>query len=156
MAVADRLSAQMKLRSGSEAQTAAIGEAIGGRIDGGMCICVTGSLGSGKSVLVRGICKGLGVDESVISPSFILCEEYQGRLPVIHSDLYRLEHESEIEALGLFDRLDGATVVVVEWGDRSERMMREADMTVHISLAGEARSLHVRHRPENARLVEDL
>jgi tRNA threonylcarbamoyladenosine biosynthesis protein TsaE len=122
-----------------------------------MCICVTGSLGSGKSVLVRGICAGLEVDESVISPSFILTEEYVGRLPVLHTDFYRLEHESEIEALGLFERLDGHTIVLAEWGDRSPRMMREADMVIHMAVTGPlSRVIDFRYRPVDGGLVANL
>lgn len=145
------------LNSTSEAQTTAIGEALGAGITGGTCICVTGSLGSGKSVLVRGICRGLGVNESVVSPSFILCEEYSGRLPIVHSDLYRLEHERDIEDLGLFEQLDGKTVVLVEWGDRSPRLMREADVIIHVAMTGATeRAIDVSYRPGDAQLVEGL
>jgi tRNA threonylcarbamoyladenosine biosynthesis protein TsaE len=150
----ESLSEVMTLQSASEAQTTAIGETLGKRIANGLCICVTGSLGSGKSVLVRGICRGLGVGESVASPSFILCEEYSGRLPVVHSDLYRLEHENEIEDLGLFDRIDGRCVVLIEWGDRSPRMMREADVIVELTVTGQdQRTVRIRYGTENAGIV---
>jgi tRNA threonylcarbamoyladenosine biosynthesis protein TsaE len=148
---------RVTVRSQSEARTLSIGENLGTRLDRGMCICVTGSLGSGKSVLVRGICRGLDVDESVISPSFILSEEYAGRLPVLHSDFYRLDHEREIEELGLFDRLDGHAVVLAEWGDRSPRMMREADMVIHLVVDGpESRTIEFHYRAQDAGLVVDL
>jgi tRNA threonylcarbamoyladenosine biosynthesis protein TsaE len=124
------------ISSSSEAETLAVGEEIGRRMPGGMCVCVNGPLGSGKSVFVRGVCRGLGIEESVVSPSFILCEEYQGRLPVLHIDLYRLEHEREIEALGVFDRIDGNTVILAEWGDRSEWLSGEADLTIHLGVTG--------------------
>lgn len=153
----ESLSETITVHSASEGQTVSIGESLGRRIDGGLCICVTGSLGSGKSILVRGICKGLDVAEPVASPSFILCEEYAGRLPVVHSDLYRLEHENEIEDLGLFDRLDGENVVLVEWGDRSQRMLQAADMIVELAVSGENdRSVCIRYRPDRAGLVEGL
>jgi tRNA threonylcarbamoyladenosine biosynthesis protein TsaE len=153
----ESLSEVMTLQSASEEQTAAIGETLGKHITGGLCVCVTGSLGSGKSALVRGICRGLGVDESVASPSFILCEEYRGRLPVLHSDLYRLEHESEIEDIGLFDRVDGRCVVLVEWGDRSPRLMRDADVIVDLAVTGEdQRRIRIHYRPDNTGVVGGL
>jgi tRNA threonylcarbamoyladenosine biosynthesis protein TsaE len=121
----------------SERATGELGEAIGRRIGGGLCASLVGSLGTGKSVLVRGICRGLGVDEDVLSPTFVLFEEYRGRLPVVHLDLYRLEHEREVEELGVFDRLGGDTVILVEWGDRSPRLFDESDVVVSIEMAGD-------------------
>jgi tRNA threonylcarbamoyladenosine biosynthesis protein TsaE len=121
----------------SEAATAELGEALGRRIEGGVCICLAGSLGVGKSVFVRGLCRGLGVDEDVLSPTFILFEEYDGRFPVIHLDLYRLEHESDIEEIGVFDRIGDGSVVVVEWGDRSEHIFDVSDIVLTLEIAGE-------------------
>ncbi|MDH3216690.1 MAG: tRNA (adenosine(37)-N6)-threonylcarbamoyltransferase complex ATPase subunit type 1 TsaE [Candidatus Krumholzibacteria bacterium] len=126
------------MRSNSETQTERIGEVLGRDIDRGLCICLAGSLGSGKSVMARGICRGLGVEETVISPSFILYEEYSARLPVVHNDLYRLEHENEIEALGVFDRLGKDTVILVEWGDRSPRLMAMAEIVIRMTIVGES------------------
>lgn len=80
----------------------------------------------------------MGVDEAVISPTFILYEEYEARLPVIHNDLYRLEHEREIEELGVFERLDGRSVILVEWGDRSARFMEAADVVIRLAVVGES------------------
>jgi tRNA threonylcarbamoyladenosine biosynthesis protein TsaE len=124
------------VRSHSEIETERLGFALGRRLDRGLCVCMVGSLGSGKTVMVRGICRGLGVRETVVSPSFILCEEYDGRIPVIHVDLYRLEHEREIDELGVFDRLDEAAVLA-EWGDRSTRLFEMADIVVTLAVAGE-------------------
>jgi tRNA threonylcarbamoyladenosine biosynthesis protein TsaE len=113
-----------------------IGARFGRRIERPLCICLVGSLGAGKSVIARGICKGLGVDETVVSPSFILCEEYDARIPVIHVDLYRLEHESEVDELGLYDRMNDA-VVLVEWGDRSDNLLAAADIVIHLGVSGQ-------------------
>lgn len=148
---------RVTVRSRSEAHTLSIGEALGRGLSYGACICVTGSLGSGKSVFVRGVCRGLGVDESVISPSFILCEEYNGRLPVLHNDFYRLDHESDVEALGVFDRIDGMTVVLSEWGDRSARAMSEADMIVHLAVTGEnERRIDITYCDADAAIVKAM
>lgn len=121
----------------SEVATGKIGAAIGLRIHEGMCVALVGSLGTGKSVLVRGICRGLGVEEQVLSPTFILFEEYQGRLPVVHLDLYRLEHEREVEELGVFDRLGDGSVILVEWGDRSSRILDVSDVLIRLEMAGD-------------------
>ena len=131
----------------SEAETTALGVSLGRDLAGGTCVAVTGSLGAGKSVLVRGICAGLGVDEEVLSPSFILFEEYRGRVAVIHTDFYRLEHESEIEALGVFDRIGDDAVVIAEWGDRSARFMALADIVIDLSVAGgDERTIRIERR----------
>jgi tRNA threonylcarbamoyladenosine biosynthesis protein TsaE len=121
----------------SERATGELGRSFGLRIESGLCVSLVGSLGTGKSVLVRGICKGLGVDEDVLSPTFVLFEEYRGRIPVVHLDLYRLEHEREIEELGVFDRVGDGSVVLVEWGDRSPRLFDVSDVIVSFEMAGE-------------------
>ena len=119
----------------SESDTEAFGAVVGRRITGATCISLTGPLGSGKSVLARGICSGLGVKEPVISPTFILYQEYRARLTVVHCDLYRLEHEQELEDLGLFERI-GDVVVLVEWGDRSPRIHQRADVVMGLEITG--------------------
>lgn len=125
------------IRTTSEAQTLDVGKTVGGRIDRGAWISLEGGLGSGKTVLVRGMCMGLGVDEDIVSPSFILCEEYDGRFRVVHADFYRLDSERDIEDLGLFERRDGRTVILTEWGDRSDRVHRGADVVVRLVVTGE-------------------
>jgi len=96
------------------------------------------------------------VAEEVVSPTFILCEEYPGRLPVVHVDLYRLEHEDQLDALGIFDRLGTDAVILVEWGDRSPRIIDASDIVIDIRIAGEeARHIGVRHTPEFAGLFKE-
>jgi tRNA threonylcarbamoyladenosine biosynthesis protein TsaE len=127
-----------RIQSSSESETLEIGARFGRRVDRPLCVCLVGSLGAGKSVIARGICRGLGVDEMVVSPSFILCEEYAARIPVIHVDLYRLEHESEVEELGFYDRMSDA-VVLVEWGDRSASLLEMADVVIRLGVSGESK-----------------
>lgn len=145
------------IRSASESHTEQIGNALGRRIHEGRWICLTGSLGSGKSVLARGICKGLGVTESVISPTFILFEEYRGRLPVVHCDLYRLQHESDLEELGLFEVPGRDCVVLVEWGDRSNRVVDMADIILDLAVTGATeRTITVNCRASDRSLFENI
>jgi tRNA threonylcarbamoyladenosine biosynthesis protein TsaE len=141
----------------NEAATEQLGIAMGLHVSEGMCVSLVGSLGSGKSVLVRGICRGLAVSEDVLSPTFILFEEYRGRLPVVHLDLYRLEHESEIEELGVFDRLGDGSVILVEWGDRSSRILDVSDVLIHLEVIADTERRIVVHYPVAfARVFEKL
>ena len=144
-------------RTTSAADTSALGDALGRHIRPGSCVVVAGPLGAGKTVLVGGICRGLGVDEDVVSPTFILYEEFSGRAPVIHVDLYRLEQESEIEELGVYDRLGGNAVVLVEWGDRSPALLAAADAVVTLTpVADDAREVTVEANAQCAGAFEEL
>jgi tRNA threonylcarbamoyladenosine biosynthesis protein TsaE len=116
----------------SAAETHSLGEAIGARITRGLCVSLVGPLGAGKTVFVAAVCRGLGVREEVLSPTFVLYEEFTGRLPVAHVDLYRLDHESELDELGVLDRIGGPAVLLVEWGDRSETLTSHADAVVEL------------------------
>ncbi len=107
-----------ELRSHSEEETRRLGEALGNLLERGDLILLFGDLGAGKTVLVKGLARGLGVseEECVVSPSFSLINEYEGRTKLYHVDLYRLEPE-DVEALGLWELLEEG-VMVVEWAER--------------------------------------
>ncbi|UCH82710.1 MAG: tRNA (adenosine(37)-N6)-threonylcarbamoyltransferase complex ATPase subunit type 1 TsaE [Candidatus Latescibacterota bacterium] len=140
----------------SEIETERFGMFLGHRITGDLCVSLVGSLGSGKSVLVRGVCKGLGIDEEVLSPTFILCEEYRGRIPVIHLDLYRLDHEREIEELGVFDRIGDGSLMLVEWGDRSAQILDASDIVLNIEMTGtNERRIGIGYTAACAEIIDD-
>jgi len=83
-------------------------------------VALYGDLGTGKTVLVRGIAAGLDVPpRAVSSPTFVLIHEYPGRLPLAHADLYRLDTPGQLQHVGLSEYLDGRTVVVIEWADKT-------------------------------------
>jgi tRNA threonylcarbamoyladenosine biosynthesis protein TsaE len=124
---------KLRFTTNSEAESARFGEALGRNIQSGYCISLVGALGTGKTVLAGAICRGMGVQEEVLSPTFVLYEEFQGRLPVVHIDLYRLEHESEIEELGVFDTLGSGKLILAEWGDRSPALLIESDIVIRLS-----------------------
>ena len=87
---------------------------------GGESLALSGTLGAGKTALVRGIAAGLGAAaEAVSSPTFVLLHEYRGRLPLAHLDLYRIDSLRDAESIGLDDYLSGSTVVAVEWADKA-------------------------------------
>jgi tRNA threonylcarbamoyladenosine biosynthesis protein TsaE len=110
------------LVSGSEEETIVIGETIGHACRGGEMIGLIGPLGAGKSVLTRGIARGLGIDAAVRSPSFNLMREYKGRLVLRHWDLFRLD--SGFESLGLLESVDDDALVVVEWAEKWNTLER--------------------------------
>ena len=121
------------LHTASDADTERFGAALGVRITRGLTVCLCGPLGAGKTVLVRGMCRGLGVKGGIVSPTFILMEMMRGdTLEIAHIDLYRLEHERELEEIGVFDLLHGDTVVLAEWGERSPALLDAADAVIRI------------------------
>jgi len=103
--------------SNDEEETILLGEKIGELLEPGQIILLSGELGAGKTILVQGICNGLGVDEDVTSPTYTLINEYEGELTVYHMDLYRLEDEEDLYDVGVEDYLDTERIVLIEWPD---------------------------------------
>jgi tRNA threonylcarbamoyladenosine biosynthesis protein TsaE len=102
-----------------EEETEALGERLASRLEPGDILALYGELGAGKTCLVRGIARGLGIDEgSVASPSFTLINEYPGRVPLVHLDGYRLDSAEAFEELGLEDYFEGEGVLVIEWAEK--------------------------------------
>jgi tRNA threonylcarbamoyladenosine biosynthesis protein TsaE len=107
--------------SNSPAATSGLGRRIGERLEAGSVIALIGELGCGKTLLTKGICAGLGVpSRQVNSPTFVLVNEYRGRLPVFHMDLYRLGEIAEGFEIGILDYLfrAGSGVILVEWAEK--------------------------------------
>jgi tRNA threonylcarbamoyladenosine biosynthesis protein TsaE len=144
------------VHTASEADTARFGAELAACIEHGACVSLVGALGAGKTVLVGGLCRGLGIDDNVVSPTFILLETFQGRLPVVHVDLYRLEHERELEELGVFDYLAGGAVLLAEWGDRSPRLQLTADVEIRIEGDANERSITVHAVPDLAEAFAEI
>jgi tRNA threonylcarbamoyladenosine biosynthesis protein TsaE len=107
----------------SAAETEALGAEIADGLEAGDVVVVSGDLGAGKTTLIRGACRALGVEEPVTSPTFTIGQRYRGRLPISHLDLYRLGGlEGEDPAL-LDDYLDGGSIAFVEWPADAERQL---------------------------------
>ena len=118
----------------SVGETESLGYTIGRMLRGGEVLALIGELGAGKTALVRGIVAGLdGPTASVTSPTFLLVHEYQGRLPIVHIDLYRLQRLEETESIGLADYLREETVVAVEWADRFPQLLPEDRLELKIA-----------------------
>lgn len=108
------------LQSTSPETTRALGERLGRLLQPGDVVLLSGNLGAGKTALTQGIARGLGVTGPVSSPTFTILKEYEGRIPLYHFDLYRIEDPDELEALGFGDYFYGDGVSVVEWAERGE------------------------------------
>ena len=103
----------------SAEETRALGKRLAGRLQPGDVLLLEGDLGAGKSELTRGIAGGLGVTETVTSPSFTILNVYEsGRCPLYHFDWYRLESSEELYELGMDEYLGGDGIAVVEWPGR--------------------------------------
>jgi tRNA threonylcarbamoyladenosine biosynthesis protein TsaE len=119
-------------------QTLDLGCIFGEMLSEGSLVALMGELGSGKTVLAKGIAKGLGVEEEreVTSPSFILVNEYRGRFPVHHVDLYRLQSPGEVEDLGWTELISGPGVTLVEWAEKAPNLLPEERIEVHLHWVG--------------------
>ncbi len=106
----------MTITTHSEAETAALSSRIAEKLCGGEVILLNGQLGAGKTTFTKGLAKGLGIAETVTSPTFTIMKEYKGRLRLYHFDMYRIVDPSETEELGLDELLyDPEGVCVIEW-----------------------------------------
>lgn len=112
------------IESHSPEDTLAAGKDLAARVSPGDIITLTGDLGVGKTVFVKGFAEGLGIREPVTSPTFtILCEYTTGRLPLYHFDVYRIEDEDEMYAVGLDEYVNGEGVCLIEWAERIDGML---------------------------------
>ncbi|MFH1105573.1 MAG: tRNA (adenosine(37)-N6)-threonylcarbamoyltransferase complex ATPase subunit type 1 TsaE [Actinomycetota bacterium] len=117
----------------TEADTRAVGRRLASLLRAGDVVLLAGDLGAGKTILAGGIGEGLGVEEPVVSPTFVLVRRYRGLVPMIHADLYRLGSSSEVEDLDLEgEAADG--VLVVEWGDAVEQAFGEDVLLIRFSV----------------------
>lgn len=145
----------VRLACASAAATRALGARIGELAALGDVIAIVGPLGAGKTELARGIARGLGVEEPVASPTFVLVAEHRGRVPLFHVDCYRLEGAEDALAAGILDERSGEGVTVVEWADRLGVALPAGRLDIAIDGAGdeprrvELRATDARH----ARLV---
>ena len=103
------------VESGSAVETEAVGARLAARLGPGDVVVVSGELGAGKTTLIRGACRALGVEGPVTSPTFTIGQRYRGRLPISHLDLYRLAGLEDEDPALLDDYLDADSVAFLEW-----------------------------------------
>ncbi len=119
-------------------QTWRIGEIVGALLGPGDTVCLYGDLGAGKTNFTYGIALGLEVKEQYItSPTFTFVNEYEGRVPFYHIDLYRLKDTDELEGIGFDEYIDSDGVTVIEWAERAEEQLPEERLSVYLNYVNE-------------------
>jgi len=122
----------------SHEQTWRIGQMLGSRLEPGDIICLYGDLGAGKTSFSYGIALGLEVkDQYITSPTFTFVNEYKGRVPFYHIDLYRLKDPEELEGIGFEEYIDSDGVTVIEWAERAEDELPDDRLNVYLSYVNE-------------------
>ena len=123
------------IKTNSVEETQEIARNIGKWVSSGMILTLEGDLGAGKTTFTKGFAKGLDITRNVNSPTFNIIKEYQGRIPLYHMDVYRLEGGSD--DIGLDDYLFGNGVCVVEWASLIEDLLPEERLDIKIYREGE-------------------
>jgi tRNA threonylcarbamoyladenosine biosynthesis protein TsaE len=126
-----------RITTRSVEETLALGARLGRVAAAGDLVCLWGDLGAGKTQVAKGIARGLGVDATVNSPTFILMNEYAGRLPLFHVDLYRLADAADALAGGVVDDRQADGVTVVEWPERMGDVLPDGRLDVRIAGTGD-------------------
>lgn len=124
----------IEVRCPSESDTEAFAGRLASALRPGDTVVLAGGLGVGKTLFTRGIAAGLGVEEPVVSPSFVLVRQYNsGFLPIVHVDVYRLGSLNEFDDLDVFELAKGG-VLVIEWGDAVESALPESHLRVDFTV----------------------
>ena len=117
--------------------TERLGRALAETLPAGTVIALLGTLGAGKTRLVQAVAAALGVDrEQVVSPTFVLVQQYQGERLIYHLDAYRLHDDDEFLQLGPEEFFDAGGLTFVEWADKVERCLPQEHLTIEIEVAG--------------------
>ena len=149
---------QITTRSVDETQK--LGEIIGTAVTGGTVLALTGDLGSGKTAFVQGLARGLEVpdDYYITSPSYTLINEYPGRFPLFHVDLYRITDSVGIEDIGLYEILGDNRVVAIEWADRIEQKLLPDSIAIRFEFTDDdTRKIYITaYDLKNATLLKNI
>ncbi len=129
----------LQIISNNPRQTREIGLRIGRIVQSGDILLLSGNLGAGKTCLTQGIARGMDITEYTSSPSFVVIKEYQGRIPLYHIDLYRIDRTEEIGDLGLDDYLYGNGVCVIEWADKALGLLPAQNMLIKMEYLAQTR-----------------
>lgn len=116
----------------SAEQTAELGRRLGSILQKGDCVCLTGGLGTGKTAFTGGIAKGLDISGYITSPTFTIVNEYYGRLPLYHFDVYRIGDPEEMFETGYYEYISGDGVTVIEWADLIKEILPSDRIEVNI------------------------
>ena len=117
------MSRQERAVTRSTDETLELARAVGELLRPGDVVSLVGELGAGKTVFARGVARALGVTELVVSPTFTIVREYQGRVPLVHVDVYRIDAVQELHDLGFEEVVRDDAVTIVEWGDMIDGLL---------------------------------
>ncbi len=123
--------------------TTLLGERLAKFLKPGAVVAFYGELGSGKTTMIKGFARGLGVKDTVKSPSFVIITEYEAKFPVYHIDLYRMRSPEEFIEIGLDSYLRGDGVSLIEWAERAENLLPEKTIRIYLSVLPEGRRIEI-------------
>jgi len=129
--------ARFDIYTDSAESTGGVGRALGSLVKMGDVLLLSGDLGAGKTQLVKGLATSLGVAESVTSPTFNILLVHEGRVPLYHVDLYRLDRAEQLEDIDYFGTLEAGGVVAVEWGDRFSEAAPPDHLSIGLHILGD-------------------
>ncbi|MHC4324035.1 MAG: tRNA (adenosine(37)-N6)-threonylcarbamoyltransferase complex ATPase subunit type 1 TsaE [Planctomycetota bacterium] len=140
------------ITTNSPDETIELGRNLGSQFKGGEVVAICGTLGSGKTHLIKGIAAGVGATDhkNVNSPTFVIVNEYSGRLDIYHIDAYRVDSVPEFEMLGFDDFCYPQSVVLIEWADKIESALQSLDyVRIELDHTGETkRAIHIKNTPQ--------
>jgi tRNA threonylcarbamoyladenosine biosynthesis protein TsaE len=123
--------------SSSPEETSSLGERIARRLEPGAVVALRGKMGAGKTCLVKGIARGLGIEEAVTSPTYTIISEYQGKFPLYHIDAYRLSGDDDFENSGGREIIAGKGISVIEWSERIPHSLPPGSITISMEISGD-------------------
>jgi tRNA threonylcarbamoyladenosine biosynthesis protein TsaE len=144
----------LPLATTSPEETRRLGQTVARVLEPGDVVALTGDLGAGKTTLVQGLARGLGVEEPVMSPTFTLVREYRGTVPIYHVDVYRLDRIQDVLDLGFEEMLDQRAVMFIEWGDAIEAILPESFLHVQLSIAADGDDRRISLSPRGPAWVQ--
>lgn len=135
---------RISMNLADESATVALAQRLAARLRPGMVIYLHGDLGAGKTTLVRGVLNALGYAGRVKSPTYTLVEPYHAAgLDLRHFDLYRLHDEEEWEAAGFRDEFDGRNIFFIEWPEKAQRLIPQADVEIVFEILPQGRNVGI-------------
>ena len=130
---------RIEYTSSSPDETMQFGRKIGSALKGGEVFVLQGTLAAGKTTITKGIAAGLGVGDAITSPTFCLVSEYEGRFPLCHMDVYRLDGAEDFVDVGALDMLQGNNVCLIEWGEKVMEQLPAQTIVLKIEMLGDAK-----------------
>ena len=131
MSISQPTISEAEIATSSAEETFNEGKNFASRLNGGEVIALVGELGAGKTVFTKGLCKGLNVNNPVISPTFTIANEYDADFKIYHFDAYRLSGSDDLSAIGIEDYMMGDGVCIIEWADKVKDVIPEDAMWIY-------------------------